>query len=54
MAKKQPTEIPGRALVDIPALGLCCGEFATLPAEVARQLSEAGEFDPAAKQIAGD
>lgn len=43
MAKK-PSQIRGRALVDIPGVALC-GEFVTIDAVLAEQLIAAGEFD---------
>lgn len=42
-------DISGRALIDIPAHGLKCGDYATLPADVAATLP-AGEFDQNAVQ----
>ncbi len=50
-AKKSESvsEVSGRALVDIPALGAKCGEYLTLPAEQAAAYADAGEFDPAAR-----
>lgn len=43
-------DVSGRALIDIPAHDLKCGEYATLPADVAIALQAAGEFDPNAVQ----
>lgn len=42
-------DVSGRALIDIPAHGLKCGDYATLPADVAATLP-AGEFDQNAVQ----
>lgn len=42
-------EIHGRALVDIPALGLKCGEYTMLPAEIAKAYEAICSFDPKAK-----
>lgn len=47
-AEQQPEPVRGRALIDLPAHGLKCGEFGTLPADVAQSLASAGEFDPKA------
>lgn len=41
-------EVAGRALVDIPLVGAKSGDFISLPAEVAKALTESGEFDPKA------
>ena len=41
----------GRALVDIPALELKSGEYATLPAEVADAYAAIGEFDTNAIEV---
>ena len=41
-------EISGLVLVDIPAHGLKCGEYVTLPATTAKGLQASGEFDPQA------
>lgn len=46
--EQQPEPVRGRALIDLPAHGLKCGEFGTLPADVAQSLASAGEFDPKA------
>lgn len=44
---EQPAEqVRGRALVDLPAHGIKCGEFGNLPAAIAQSLEAAGEFDP--------
>lgn len=43
-------DVSGRALIDIPAHGLKCGEYGTLPADVSAALQAAGEFDPNAVQ----
>ena len=44
---EQPLEkVRGRALVDLPAHGIKCGEFGDLPAAIAQSLEAAGEFDP--------
>ena len=46
---EQPLElVRGRALVDLPAHSLKCGEFGDLPAAIAQSLAAAGEFDPKA------
>lgn len=47
-AEQQPEPVRGRALIDLPAHGLKCGEFGTLPAAVAQSLADSGEFDPKA------
>lgn len=47
-SKKQAEGVSGRALVDIPAVGAKSGDFVTIPAELAKQLAEAGDFDPKA------
>ena len=44
--------VAGRALIDIPALGLKCGEFAVVAESDLIGRIEAGEFDPNAKEIA--
>jgi hypothetical protein len=46
--KPETGEVEGLALVDIPAIGAQCGQWLTLPAEQAKSLAEAGEFDPKA------
>lgn len=43
-------DVSGRALVDIPAHGLKCGDYATIPADAAEALAAAGEFDTKATQ----
>lgn len=43
-------KVHGRALVDVPRLGLLCGEFYELNAEDAKQLEESGEFDTKAEK----
>lgn len=43
----QTAEVFGRALVDIPDLARC-GEFVTIPADIAAQLEASGQFDPRA------
>lgn len=40
--------VRGLALVDLPAYGLKCGEFGSLPYETARALWAGGSFDPRA------
>lgn len=40
--------VRGRALVDLPAYDLKCGEFGSLPYETARALWATGYFDPRA------
>ena len=47
--KLETSEVQGRALVDIAALGLKSGEYATLPIEVAQMYSAVGMFDMGAK-----
>ena len=54
-AEKSVTEdrqVAGRALIDIPALGLKCGEYAVVAESDLTGLIEAGAFDPNAKEIA--
>ena len=48
--KTEPTEVQGRALVDIPQHGLLSGDYASLPADVAEALEKVGMFDTKAKQ----
>ena len=43
-------KVHGRALVDVPRLGLLCGEFYELNAEDAKQLEWFGEFDTKASK----
>lgn len=44
--KKEVTgEVEGLALVDIPRLGVKCGEWVAVKAEEAKGLIDAGEFD---------
>lgn len=38
-------KVHGRALVDVPRLGLKCGEYYELAVDVAKDLEESGEFD---------
>lgn len=45
-AEQEP--VRGRALVDLPAYDLKCGEFGSLPYETARALWASGYFDPRA------
>lgn len=45
-AEEKP--VRGRALVDLPAYDLKCGEFGSLPYETARALWASGYFDPRA------
>ncbi len=47
-AKKEPEggDVTGRALVDIPRIGAHCGEYITVPADVAAELETSGQFDP--------
>jgi hypothetical protein len=40
--------VRGRALIDLPAHGLQCGEFGALPADAAERLAAGGAFDPLA------
>lgn len=42
----------GRALVDLPAHNLKSGDYATLPADVADTLADAGMFDLNAIEVA--
>lgn len=42
--------VRGRALIDLPAHGLKCGEYGALPAAVAPAMIEAGAFDPQAAE----
>lgn len=42
--RPQPT-VRGRALIDIPAHDLKCGEFGSLPAPIAVALAADGQFD---------
>lgn len=44
--KEETGEVKGRALVDIPSIGAKCGEFVSLPADVADQFEKSGDFDP--------
>ena len=46
-AKKEQEggEVTGRALVDIPRIGARCGEFVTVPTDVAAELEALGDFD---------
>lgn len=44
----KPRDIAGLVLVDIPAHGLKCGDYVTLPAATAKGLQASGEFDPQA------
>lgn len=44
-------KVHGRALVDVPRLGLKCGEFYELNLEDAKELEEIGEFDSKAKDM---
>jgi hypothetical protein len=46
---RKPKEITGLVLVDIPALNAKCGEFVTLPGDIAKSYTDSGEFDPKAK-----
>lgn len=46
--EQQDEPVRGRALIDLPAHGLKCGEFGALPAAVAQSLADAGEYDPKA------
>lgn len=41
-------DIAGLVLVDVPAHGLKCGDYVTLPAATAKGLQASGEFDPQA------
>ena len=43
-------KVHGRALVDVPRLGLLCGEFYELNDEDAKKLELFGEFDTKAKE----
>jgi len=43
----------GRALIDLPAHGLKCGEYGDLPKAVAGAYIKAGHFDPKAVQNPG-
>lgn len=47
--KLETSEVHGRALVDIAALGLKSGEYTTLPLDVAEMYSAVGMFDMGAK-----
>jgi len=52
-AEKSVTEdrqVAGRALVDIPGLGLKCGEYAVVAESALTGRIEAGEFDPNATE----
>lgn len=40
----EPT-VRGRALVDLPAFGVGCGDFCDLPASAAASLAAGGQFD---------
>lgn len=44
----------GRALIDLPAHGLKCGEYGELPKAVAGAYIKAGHFDPKAVQDESD
>ena len=44
----KPRDIAGLVLVDVPAHGLKCGDYVTLPAAIAKGLQASGEFDPQA------
>lgn len=44
----KPAEITGRALVDIPQLGLLSGQYATISADDYSANCDAGNFDTAA------
>lgn len=44
----KPRDIAGLVLVDVPAHGLKCGDYVTLPAATAKGLQASGEFDPQA------
>lgn len=50
-AEQEP--VRGRALVDLPAYDLKCGEFGSLPYETARALWASGYFDPRAVEQEG-
>lgn len=38
----------GRALIDLPELRLACGQYGSIPNDVAASLVKAGSFDPKA------
>jgi hypothetical protein len=46
--KEESGEVNGRALVDIPSIGAKCGEFVSIPADLASQFEQSGDFDPKA------
>lgn len=46
--------VAGRALVDIPVLGLKCGQFAKVESSALVGRIEAGEFDPNAVETAAE
>lgn len=41
-----PATVSGLALVDLPAAGLKCGQYASIPADLADVHVLSGEFDP--------
>ncbi len=44
----KPREVAGLVLVDVPAHGLACGQYVSLPNATAKALEASGEFDPKA------
>lgn len=46
--KTQAGEVEGLALVDIHHIGAKCGEWISIPADLAKALQDNGEFDPKA------
>lgn len=56
MAKAKKTEaaaaekVRGRALVDVPELGMKCGQFYTVNADQAVAMSGSGQFDSLAQE----
>ena len=42
---KKEGNVFGRVLVDCPIINAKCGDYVTLPANIAAELEDAGEFD---------
>lgn len=49
-AQVEEATVRGRALVDLPAFGVVCGDFCDLPASAAASLAAVGQFDDQAAE----
>lgn len=50
-SEQPPSMVRGRALLDIPAHDLKCGEYGELPEQIAAALAIDGQFDLKAAEI---